>query len=201
MIVIIWLLEETRRTGKNPAASTGHWPDAKDFVCSKARWAITEGARKEAAIASKRVMAKGGGREWQTGLEITPVAPQTTAGDEDEEDVAPPWDIRKVRARPNNAPAPAWTVPGAEYEGTEREDIRKELLTILVKLVADRLAETDPAAVKVYEAVIVDGWSLRDVAKATGLSKDTVSRAAERIKREWESVTTPRGVPWTWGAK
>ena len=195
MVVIVWLLAETKRTGINPAAETGHWPDAKDYVCSKARWAITDAMRHEAPTRPKRETAKDGKRYWRKEIEISPVSPQITESDEPDEYIVPPWDIENVRGRPHNVPAPAWTMPGAKYErGAELLEVRRELLAILVKLVRDRVAESDPAASKVYEAMLVNHWTVRETARETGVSRTTIERAVERFKREWEDVTAN----WTW---
>jgi hypothetical protein len=201
MIVIVWLLEETRRTGRNPAAETGHWPDANDFVCKQARRAITAAIRHEAPTKATRPRDKDGKRYWRKPLQISPVSPQVTESDEPDEYVVPPWDIENVRNRPNNAPAPAWTVPGAQYEASRIDKVRQELTAILVRLVHERIAADDPKAARVYEMMLIntgegtDGhWSLSEVAEATGIPRSTVKRAVERFKKDWEENTKN----WTW---
>jgi hypothetical protein len=213
---IVWLYEEWKRTGRNPADHTGHWPDARDYVCTQTRRALSQAARNEAPIASERPRVNGK-REWtHGGLDVVPCSPVDETGD-DGEGAKPPWDNARTWGQPNN-PIPTLGQPGdAWVEGTT-EDFKNELLAFVVDQVLTGLRQeavisnrpADSETADVIERIRlkpnyleekqagrkpgqIDGRTVRDVADELGIDKNAVQRALGRFRQLWREKAEAYG--------
>jgi hypothetical protein len=209
---IVWLYEEWRRTGRNPAEHTGHWPDARDYVCTQARRALSQAARKEAAIASDRPRVNGK-REWtHGGLEVVPFSPIDETGD-DGEGYKPPWDLVHTWGQPNN-PVPALGQPAEAWIAGTAADFNNELLAfvfdqVLAGLRQDAVISNRPADATTADVIErirlkpgyledrkagqIDGRTVRDVADELGIDKNAVQRALGRFRRLWRDKAEAYG--------